>query len=135
MVGMKRDMDINVNINSEVTRIFTKRCRSNGFLAINVLKYIVENRKILDDLCIQIFQDEERYLKAVRYQNKVKQLPKNNSTPYTLRDVESEFTLKEILRQNGISVVFFFCYLASNQNVINFICSKIPSELKMKKYQ
>ena len=132
---MKRDMDINVAINSEVTKIFTKCCRNNGFLAINVLKYIIENRKILDDLCVSIFQDEVGYTKAILYQHKMKELPKNSSTPYVLRSVDSELSLRDILKENDLSVVFFFCYLAVNQNVINFICNKIPNELKMKKYQ
>ena len=130
-----RDMDINVAINSEVTKTFTKYCRNNGFMARNVLKYIIEHREIIDEVCCNILKSEEEYMRAILYQHKMKGLPKNNATPYALKNVRSDLSLKEILKQNGITVVFFFCYLAVNPIEIDFICNKIPDELKMKKYQ
>ena len=129
-----RDMDINVATNSCVTKQFTKHCRRNGYRPGIVLKYLVENKSFFDEVCNTIiFEDKDAYMNAVMYQKEVSVLSKCYGTSFTLKSVSSQYTLKELLQQYNISIVFFFCYLAANGNVVDFICSHIPNELKLKK--
>ena len=132
---MINKMNIRVAINSEVTKAFTVMCKDKGFKPTTVIKYFIENREILDDFCENIFDNVDAYIEASKYFIKVSKLPENNGTPYKLTDVDSDVSLKDILRSHGISVVFFFCYLVVNQDVFNIMCDSIPGEYKLKKCQ
>ena len=135
MTDMINKMNIRVAINSEVTKAFTAMCKERGFKPTTVIKYLIENRGILDNFCENIFDNVDAYIEASKYFIKVSKLPENNGTPYKLTDVDSDVSLKDILRSHGISVVFFFCYLVVNQDVFNIMCDSIPGEYKMKKCQ
>lgn len=127
-------MYISLEADSILSCAFTENCKANGYLPAKVIKYIMENPEYLEELCESIrLADLKKINQAKKLKNKLAQTGKRRGTAYTIKNVKSDKTFGELLDEYNITVVFFFCFLYLNKELVNDLCDKLPDELKMKK--
>ena len=122
--------NLSSTLNPEVTDKVIYNIKANGYSARTFFKYIIEHDSIVNDLCEDLLSDLELYGKLVKGSFE-------SRTNYNFRvilSLDCNHTLNDLLRAYNININTFLAYLASRQ-VVDNVCSEIPSDLKLKKYQ
>ena len=106
---------------------FTRQCKACGYTKKAVVKYIIENRHIVEDICELMLRSND--LKEVLQRSyELRNWEKNG----VIVELDCDYTLSDILNQFSIPTNAFIYFLTS-KGIVKNICSELPDELKMKK--
>ena len=106
---------------------FTKQCKLCGYTKKTVVKYIIENRHIVEDICERMLKSND-LREIIQYSYENRNWDKNG----VIVELDCDYTLSDILNQFNIPTNAFIYFLTSHK-LVKHICSELPEELKMKK--
>ena len=116
------------NLSSDLNKELTRQCKAIGYRRSDVLAYFADNPEFTGKICDEILASDELFT----YLDETVGINMYSNT-ITIK-LNTENSLRTILRKHHINVSTFLLFIIRENIVISRMKNLLPPDLKLKKY-